>query len=721
MEPDGVDLLPTAIAEKMGRLRRVLSPESIALVGLSGNSRFLETVRPTLESSARVHIVNRRSQTVLGHETMGTLGELDEVPDVVMSFLNAERSVVLAEEAARIGTGGLVLIAGGFAESNSTGASLQRRLHGVAIGSGMQIVGPNSMGFINVPRSVSLTIASPHEKRAGGISIVSQSGSLLSSVALAAWEYRGCGLNLLISSGNEATTDLTDYLDYLIQDPKTTAIGLIIEKVRRPAEFLRAVRRAVRAGKPIVALKLARNERTQEMALSHTGAMTGDAWSYDVALRQAGVELAYDPEELVDRLALFDQVTVTPAMASGRLGVVSMTGGVASLAGDIAAVEDVRLPELPSFKPWLERTLPGVSVANPLDTTGLGLSKWAEILAVYATSDELDSILVVHPLAEQDVTRAAPLIADLRDVAQRSEKLIVLSNLSGSPAPWAIDLVGPNAVYGRGVRPTLRGLSSLNRFARFMVEYDAEVEREVVSVPAPQPWAISDDSQNMVNFSKAVELVRNHGLPTVDNHVVGGSDTGWVPPFEGPWVVKLADVAHRTDIGAVRLGVTEDGLTATVTELRDLSVVEGVPSTIVVQPMENIVGEVFVGVNCVSDFGPIVILGLGGIFAEMSSRIVGLVAPFNRGRAVALVEEFADLGVFQGYRGLPAWDIEDLADILVKVGDFAAGASGWLASLDLNPIIWTGTSFQVVDVLMISYPPDSTGVPSSHTKREAKE
>lgn len=339
-----------SVEQRNAALGRLLKPSSVAIVGLSDNSNFRTLIEPTLSSGADVFMVNPRYETVMGLPTAPSLTALNRPVDAVMCFMSAERTALLAEEAAGLDVGGLVLVAGGFAETSDDGVDLQRRIRAAALASGMEVVGPNGLGYINVPHHISLTIAGQHKRRPGGISVISQSGAMLSGVAMAAWFYEGAGLNVLVSAGNEAVTDLAAYVDYLVDDPETRAIGLIIEKIRRPEAFFAAAARAAEVGKPIVALKLARSARTRAMAASHTGSLTGDAWVYDVALRQAGIELAYDPEELVDRLSLFDQIPPARWTRVENLGVVTMTGGFASLSADLAAAEEINVPALSTLR-----------------------------------------------------------------------------------------------------------------------------------------------------------------------------------------------------------------------------------------------------------------------------------------------------------------------------------------------------------------------------------
>ncbi len=456
----------------------------MAFVGLSDSSFFVKMIAPTFDSDLELFFVNPRYETVQGHPTYPTLTAIGRPVDAVMSFMSAERTTELVEEAAGLGTAGVVLVSSGFAELSDIGAEMQQRMRIAADTSGMALIGPNGLGFVNVPAHVSLTIAGDHKRRPGGISVISQSGAILSGVAMAAWQYPGCGLNLLVSAGNEAVTDLADYVDFLVDDPATTAIGLVMEKIRRPEPFFRAVRRAVEAGKPIVVLKLARNERTQRMAASHTGALTGDAWVYDVALTQAGAMLAYDPEEMIDRLAFFDQLPQKRWTQVRGLGVTTMTGGFASLSLDIGTVEGVPIPELESQRPWIMENIAGLTVANPLDITGFGGALWPEVVDRYAKDDQVDAMLWIHPLADEDAPGGpGPLDVFVNVAKEIDTKPFIVANCSGVPGAWAYEVGGDAVAMGRGLRPTLRGLQSIGAFTR----YRTDLEPVAAPVPRDRP------------------------------------------------------------------------------------------------------------------------------------------------------------------------------------------------------------------------------------------
>ncbi|HTF10388.1 MAG TPA: acetate--CoA ligase family protein [Asanoa sp.] len=680
-------------------LSRTLKPASVAVVGLSDTNRFADYVAPTLDSDAEVFIVHHKNPTVFGRPTVPSLSALGRPVDVVLSALNATRTTELAEEAAALGVGGLVLIAGGFAETGPAGRALQDRLAATARGAGMAVVGPNGLGYVNVRHGISLTIASRHKRRPGGISLVSHSGAMLSGVAMAAWENRGVGLNVIVSAGNEAVTDLADYVDYFTDDPETTAIGLVIETIRRPEAFFAAVARAHAAGKPVAVLKLARSARSQEMAASHTAALTGDAWVYDVALRQAGVILAYDPEELVDRLQFFDQLPRSHWSAMDGLGVITMTGGFASLSYDIATQENLTVPPMEGLGEWVRATIPGVTVANPLDTTGFGGTIWDQVVARYAGSAESDAILYVHPLAEEDDGGARQLVTELADAAARTDKPFIMSNCSGTPAEWTDDVRGPVAL-GRGLRPTLRGIQAMGAFVRHHARTREAVPSPAV-LPRPDVDLVAVPEGRMLPFKESMELLTAAGIPVAPYYFVPEDPTAAAPPFPGPYVVKLADVGHRTEHGAVKLHVAGPDIPAATKELRDIADDHGLSPLTVVQRMVPAVGEAFVGIQGASELGPLVVFGLGGVLVEALGRVGGRMAPLSDTEARALIDEFADLKVMHGFRGQPAWDHAALAEILVAAGRLAAGGAEWIASLDINPIIYGADGFAAVDALCL--------------------
>lgn len=683
------------------RLARALSPKTIAVVGLKDGSPFVSYLERTLTNSqTEVFFVNPRHPSVMGHETYPTLSSIGRPVDAVYSVTNAAVATDLAEEAATLDIGGLILVAGGFSEVGAEGVERQRRLVAAAEAGGFPVIGPNGLGIINVPEQVSLTIASDHKRRPGGISVVSQSGAVLSGVAMAAWERPSIGLNVLISAGNEAVTDLADYVDHFVDDPATTAIGLVIESIRRPEKFFAAARRALEAGKPIVALKLARSARTQELAASHTGSLTGDAWVYEVAFRQLGIGLARDPEELVDRLAIIEQLDEKYWSDVANLGILTFTGGFASMSMDLATDEGINVPLLDDLRPWIAENLPGVTVPNPLDIAGQ-THKWAEAVDLYGASPNADAYLLVHPLAEEDGGGGTYAIDSFTEASEKYGKPFIISNCATALGEWARGPVdaAPGLATGNGPRATLRGLQTLGHFTRARKTLgrgpvSAATVARPQSDPIPQPEGL------MLPFAAGMDLLAENGIPVAPYHLIPGGMEVTPPSFDGPYVVKLADVAHRTEHGAVLVKVTAEGLPDAVAKLRGIAENDGLAPLVAVQPMIDVQGEAFLGIQS-SELGPMVVFGLGGIFVEVLKRVGGRMAPFDRREAESLIAEFEDAKIMHGFRGQPAWNLEALADLLVNAGDLAAGGSAWVDSIDVNPLMATPDGFVAVDALCI--------------------
>lgn len=685
-------------------LARLLNPKTIAIVGLSDKSPVAQFVAPTLESDAEVYFVHPTAQTVLGAPVYQSISQIPVPVDAVLSVMSAERTVALAEECAALDCGGIVVYAAGFSELGAEGADYQARLVDAANRGGMAVIGPNSLGYISMPRSLHLTASADYHPAAGSVSVVSHSGAMIGGIAIAARQRTGVGISRLISAGNEATIDMADYLDFLATDPDTGAIGLVVEGIRRPAEFFRAARRCIAAGKPIVALKLARNSRTQQMAASHTGALAGNAWAYDVSFRQVGIQLAYDLEELVDRLAVVSQLDPGRWTGVERIGVVAGTGGFASLAFDVAEAEGLVLPPLDSLAEWVAATIPGITVPNPLDTTGFGATFWTDIVDRYVGSDELDAVVFVNMWGDSDDTPMyRRLIEDVAVAARRYGKPVAIAAGAGAVGAFAKEVIGDDGVValGYGIRGTLRGLHTLNTFVHDRESLSSAID---VVAPIPRPSTHVTDAANgsrFLPFGEVMALLERFGIPTAPHLVLRDGDDVASPSFAGPYAVKLADVAHRTELGAVALNVAPSELPSAVAQMRDIAAAHGVAPTVAVQPMTVSRGELLIGIDGRSELGPMVMLGLGGVFVEVLQRIGGRPAPLTRADAESLIEEFRDVHLLHGFRGSEPWHLDQLADTLVGFGQLAAAGHEWIESLDVNPLLVTADGLVAVDALCI--------------------
>jgi len=688
-------------------LARVLDPKTIAIVGASESSPYAANSRGTLDSDAKVYYVNPRHASVFGQGTVPDLRSIGTPVDAVLSLMSAERTTDLVAEAAACDAGGVITVAGGFSEYGSDGLVLQERLSTAAWAANMPVIGPNGVGYINVPKKLDLTMLPHFSRRAGGVSMIAHSGAAIEAMGAAAWRAGGVGFNLMISAGNEPVTDLADYLNYLVDDPATEIICLVVEKIRRPGAFFAAAARARAAGKPIVAIKLARTERTQRMAMSHTGTLTGDAWTYEQAFRQAGILRADEIDELADRVQFMEQLPRSQWSPVRGLFVFTGTGGFAAMAGDLADAEGVEIPEVPRLSEFIGSVVPGATVPNPLDATGFMNSRpevVEAIMTTYLSAPEFDTNIFLSQFADWDVTgrRAAESFAQRTHAAGPGAGPTIIAPLAGTGGRWLEDLRSQYGVaIGNGLRGCLRGLNTMAAFMRSRPDAAIRDPATVAVMPRPAVAAVDGEAGPMLPFAATMDLLTAAGIPVAPYQLVRDPVDARSVPFAGPYVAKLADVAHRTEHGAVRLGVPAEGLADAVGELRALARRSELPELVAVQRMIDGEGEAFIGIRGDSELGPVVAFGLGGVFVEVLGRISGRLAPFTSADAADLIAEFDDLGVLSGVRGRRPWNREALAAMLVQAGQLAAAGREWIDTLDINPLIFDGEGFAAVDGLCL--------------------
>jgi len=694
-------------------LARLLWPQTFAVVGANEKLGMSNNaVVPMLEAGRTVHLVNPNRDVLYGQPALPSLSAIGAPVDAVLSLVNAERSIDVVEEAASMGCGGVVVAAAGFVEMGEGGASLQDRLQRAAADGGLAVMGPNCSGFKNVPLGVNLFTGGRLEPAPGGVSFVSQSGFLTRST-LAAAAQRQLGVGVAVSSGNEAVCDLADYVELLVEDPTTTAICLVIEKIRRPETFFAAVARAHRAGKPVLALKLGRSDRARRIMASHTGAIADESWIYDVAFREHGVIGAGDVDELVDNVQLIAQIPTGRRRPIRRIGIITTSGGVAALATDVAEQEAVDLPTLDELEPWVRERVPGDTV-NPLDLTGFVMSQPAvmqELFARYASA--VDALVLAWWLGEGDEDWSRTLLEPFSTAAARADVPFVVSPVEATAiGSWVEPWRRRGLVFTRGIQSAYRAARAADAFVS---RSPRQPGAPVVPEPTPPPALVASAAGPIVGFDDAMRILRDAGLAVAPYVVLGDDDVvvdaSAVSALGSPLVVKLADVPHRTELGAVALDVAPGELDATVGRLRALARREGVPATVAVQRMVRGHGEAFAGLQGRTDLGAAVLLGRGGVLVEMAGGVGGRLLPLDEEAAAALVEEVAGPEVFASLRGQRPWAPEPLIAAVLGLAELWRRHGGWLASVDVNPLVVTDDGVIAVDALFVAVAPPRAADP----------
>jgi acyl-CoA synthetase (NDP forming) len=376
------------------------------------------------------------------------------------------------------------------------------------------------------------------------------------------------------------------------------------------------------------------------------------------------------------------------------------------LSSDVAEEEGVPLPQVEGIRAAITQYVPSADTLNPLDLIGRS-KEMRGILDAYVSSDDIDAMVMLWMLDEHSRVFGESVVGPCVELAQQTDKPLILASLEESSlGSWAGELPERGLGVVRGVRPALRALKGMQQFAEAR-RRPPRVDVEARLRPRPANLELVEtDVGPMLRFSDAMELLTSFGVPVAQHHVFGedaleADIDGERVPFAGPYVVKLADVPHRTELGAVRLGVTGAELARAVLELRAVAEANGVAAAVAVQPMLESSGEAFMGLEADSEFGPMVVCGLGGIFVEVLKRVGGAIAPFGAAEADDILEAFADVGVFEGLRGARPWDREQLASIAVAMSDLAVATGDWLASVDVNPLLLGPDGFVAVDGLCV--------------------
>lgn len=675
-------LEPLARAESLG-LEVMFRPRSIAVVGASASPdkaghAMMQALR---RFPGRLVPVNPRGGSVLGLEAATNLREC-EGTDLAVLVVPPQAVPAALEDAAAAGVRGAVVCSGGFAESGPEGAELQERVVAAARAGGVRLLGPNTSGFMNPAAGATANfMPAVAELPAGSVGVVAQSGgvNLAISFLLAA---EGVGLSLGVGLGNAVDLDFPELVDHLAQDEATTAIGLHVEGIADGPALVAAVRRAVER-KPVVALKVGRSD-VSDFARSHTGAMTGSFELSRAALRQAGAVVVDSLDELVAALVALRAVRL-PARAEPGVGLVTGQAGPGLLVADALGARGVALPTLAAATQERISTLlpPLTFQSNPVDTGRPGPS-FPEVLEAVGADEAIELVGVYaldEPGALDPVAATAPLAGRVLFA-------------SGGPAPTmterraALEAAGVPMFSSPG--GLVAGLCAVVADARGRAVTDAE------------PLAPSRRLGRELDEHEAKSLLESYGV-AVPRRLVAADREAARAALEGtsgPLVVKVLDarIAHKSELGGVHVGVRD--LESLEVALDAIDAIPGGPRPYLLEELAEPGVELIVGATRDAVFGPTVLLGLGGVAAELGPPPVLALAPLSEERAAAMVAQLPP-EVLSGFRGAPPVETGALAAVLRAVGRLVAEHED-VAEVDLNPVRVTSRGPVALDALVVT-------------------
>jgi acyl-CoA synthetase (NDP forming) len=695
----------------MDQLTMLFEPRTVAIVGAAEGKFFSDNlVRVMLDSQTapELWLVNPRRTTAYGRKTYGSLAEVPADIECVVLLVSAEACLEQLTFAGNRGVRGAVVVASGFAETGVEGRRRQADLTKIAREFGIEVCGPNCNGIIGVHAGANLFGGPQYcSPAAGSVSVVSQSGALIPPLLLAGDE-RGIGWSRIVSSGNEAVLDVCDYLESFLEDVHTSTVCCIVEEIRDIPRFAAAAMRARERSKVILGLKLGRSEKGGVLAATHTGAIAGEGWIYEQLFAQWGVVAARSLDDLLDIALILSQLSEKRAplpSAEAGISVISISGGAAEAAADLSEELDMPLADWSGLSRRLTHDLPGGNdPQNPFDLTGFMMDKpdlyrtfLESVLKLPATA----ALLVVWDV--RDTHKA--WFEVLPDLAQRTGKPVFLSAAIGFELQdWAREWIRSDdcVLVGYGLRGTMMGIRSW--LERAVTLRDLHTERSEERAPAGQ---VSDDVAHRANpshetsqsFGDVMALLTDYGFEVAPFWLVGPEDQvdEKLPREPGPYVVKLAEIPHRTGLRAIRLPVCPGDLRTAVGELRELARQRGLPGRVVVQPFLRGDAEFYLGGLNHDHFGPLVLFGLGGYLLEPLHDVSARRAPIALSDATTMIASLRARKVFEGYRAKGAWNTAGLAEAILAMQTLLLGVGTSLRSIDVNPLIVNEGRYWVVD------------------------
>ncbi len=728
-------------------LRPLFAPRSIAVVGASARGGIAKTVRDNLRvlgSETRCHFVNPRYDELDGQPCYPSLAELPEIPDTVVVAVNPLRAAAVVADAAAAGVRAVIVPGGGVVEGGAGAARMQGEVRELAIRHGIALLGPNCMGLLDLTTNSATYIGdiNPWLPR-GGVAGIAQSGSVTD-----AFIHSGnrIGFSRIIGCGSEVVLDVCDFLAHEIDSDETEAVILFVEGFKRPERFLALADRALELGKPIMAVKVGRSRQAQAAAVAHSGSLAGEARATDAALAAAGVIVCDDLDSLLETAELVAGCRrMGRRVGRGRTGVVTVSTGEASLIADQAPRTGIDLPDVPAAaRDRLLADLPTLGyIGNPLDPWGATdpATGYGAAFGAFAASGAYDVLALVHDFpyrslpaeVETALEVVAPLIAETTD---RSEILPVFVSLtSGEPTPEIVD-----ALRAAGGIPVLRGaleaFGAIAAVARWEGRHDRRRERgparpdwpalaadrtvlghdpsvaSLLQTDAADPGTMRSGSADCTHAlpeaeslarlaSAAIPVVAALNAPDADAAVGAARGIGF------PVVLKIDAVglAHKSDIGGVRPGLADDNsVRIAATELLALALPAGAVQRGLLVSRQLVGPELILGGRRDPTFGPIVVVGLGGILAEVLDDVVIRLAPVAADEAATMLDELRGVAILDGARGRPAIDRASVVAAIVALGDLLV-ADPSILEVDCNPLISGPRGTAAVDALVVEVAP----------------
>ena len=656
----------------------LFAPRAVALVGASGDAAK-NSARPMRflrkhGYAGRIVPINASRGEVLGERAFRSLAEAPGAIDHAFIMTPGDSVERAIEECGASGVPVATIFSDGFADAGPEGAARQALLVARARELGVRVLGPNSMGLVDVPGCVALTVNAVLEMDAlpaGTTSFVSQSGTMLGTV-LSRGGARGLGFAKLVSVGNESDIGTGELVDLLAEDPGTKVILLFLETIRDAAKLASAARKAHAAGKPVVAYKLGRSQLGAALARSHTGALAGEDAALAAYFRDCGIVRVDMLETLIEIAPLLSGRMPPNLPRAARVAVLTTTGGGAASVVDRLGTFGIETVARDSESPIVDLTMTATAERYTAALDDLFASPRCDgVLAVVGSSAQFHPQLAVEPIVRSK-RNAKPLAVFLTPHAERSLALLAEGGIAAFRTPESC--ADALAAFFSWRTPRARPAGA--------AEWPRDLPR-----------------RGRLDEAQALELFAVLGVPVVEHAIARPPDFKYAVPYPVAAKALSSDILHKTEAGAVCLGIADRA--GFDREVPAMLKRVAAAREVLVQKMESGLAEVIVGYRDDPVVGPIVLVGAGGTLAEIYRDYALRLAPVSEEEAAAMIAEVKGLATLRGYRGLPRGDLGALAKAVAAISRLALVHGSPVAEAEINPLIVKREGVIAVDGLVV--------------------
>lgn len=694
-------------------LNKLLKPTSVAVIGASEKEGFggdvCRNILSYVEDRSHVYFIHPKRDSVFGVPCYKSISDVPENVDLMIICTSQKTVIPLLQEGAKKGVGGAVVFASGYGEvGTAEGKQNEAELIAAAKELDIAVMGPNCAGFVNYVDNVqAFAFISAKRDRKGSVGVVSQSGQL----CLSMMDDPGMRFSYNISAGNGKIVQMEDYMDFLVDDEDTKVVSIYIEGVKNADKFAAVLKKAAEKRKPVVILKAGRSAKGGAIAASHTGSLSGSDASFEAVLKKFGAIRVDDLEELIAMSLMLSTMKRMPEKAT--FASMNLSGGETGICADVGSLNGIEYPDFTeeTLKKLKEQLPSYASPNNPLDMTAslsYDADLYAGALRTVMDDPNIGMVLIGYTLLLE--------IADpcIHYMYKGIEKVVQEKGGNCKPIamiPFAENTRNPEyqeKLFQIGVPvlpPPVYAFKMLRHLADF-IDYKPETKTLELAVGHPK----SEETQALSEHESKQEL-KVYGVPVPDEVIVTSKEEAaqFAKDHPGALVMKVesADILHKSDVGGVKLNIcgpeaaekAYEEIMESVTAKRPDAHINGILTV----PMLDAGVEIIIGVNNDPQFGPMIMVGMGGVFVEVFKDVALYPAPLKEEEALEMLKSLKSFKLLNGYRGTEKCDIKALCQTIVAISNYAQANKDVLKELDINPLFVypEGKGVGVADALIV--------------------